>query len=536
MTQRDTKDTDYKVTEQKLAEMQELLERQPASATELHRYAEELREKLELAHMQLSQPSVQRVCRINRWGRLLWNVILLPALLLYLISRAFRALSRSRQRLRRVRFRLGEWLRLYKNTRRRQLEKKRPGITYPQGFEEAWALKEKFKALKSTLIPNPDGKMRMNVVVPCLDPDLVFGGYISLLHLVRRLVRAGHHVRFIVGEQSDLSHKKLLRDWSHRSELHDMFAKCEVLNLQRFYGGPVPVHSGDRFIAYSGWMAMWASQLAMQTPFKRFVFFIQEHEPIFHHNGSIRAALESSYLLPHLPVFNTQTLHDHFQREGLGIYDRSYSETDLPTPLIFEHAIADLTPPTAEQLDARPVRKLLFYARPEGHASRNLFALALMGLCEAVEHGYFPGRWEFHGIGTLAQKYTIDVGKGHKLKIIPRVPQEEYETYIQNFDVGISLMMAPHPSILPFEMLSAGMVVVTNEYKYRDAEYYERISRNIVPCLTTPMSIAEALRTAAHKAIDTPTRLANAKVVWNRSWDEAFSPEFIGRLVDELTV
>ncbi|MBS3821111.1 MAG: hypothetical protein KGY81_05035, partial [Phycisphaerae bacterium] len=256
-----------------------------------------------------------------------------------------------------------------------------------------------------------------------------------------------------------------------------------------------------------------------------------EYEPIFHANSSTRAVLESAYRLPHVPIFNTAALQHHFQAEGLGIYDPDYREPQRPPALVFEHAICDLSPPSREALERRTVRKLLFYARPERHAERNLFAVGLLALRQALAKGYFPGPWEFHGIGTLIARCRVDLGEGRNLHIVPRVSQAQYEQFVPGFDVGLSLMMAPHPSVLPFEMLSAGMVVVTNTYGHRRKEFFAGISPNLVPCLPEVDSVAEGLRQAAAKATDTDARLRDATVAWNRSWDEAFSPAFIRRLL-----
>ena len=48
-------------------------------------------------------------------------------------------------------------------------------------------------------------------------------------------------------------------------------------------------------------------------------------------------------------------------------------------------------------------------------------------------------------------------------------------------DIGMSLMYAPHPSVVPFELAQNGAVVVTNTFANRDAETLRAMSGNIVP-------------------------------------------------------
>ena len=52
----------------------------------------------------------------------------------------------------------------------------------------------------------------------------------------------------------------------------------------------------------------------------------------------------------------------------------------------FQNAITPVAPPTAEHCAGRP-RRLLFYARPEAHAARNMFELGVLALARAARDG-----------------------------------------------------------------------------------------------------------------------------------------------------
>ena len=68
---------------------------------------------------------------------------------------------------------------------------------------------------------------------------------------------------------------------------------------------------------------------------------------------------------------------------------------------VFRNAITPVAPPTVAELAARATRRLLFYARPEPHAARNMFELGALALSRAFERGAFDHGWTLHGIGTV---------------------------------------------------------------------------------------------------------------------------------------
>ena len=86
----------------------------------------------------------------------------------------------------------------------------------------------------------------------------------------------------------------------------------------------------------------------------------------------------------------------------------------------FENAITAVVPPAAEELAARRPRRLLFYARPEPHAARNMFELGVLALGRALERGAFAGDWTLHGIGTVRAGRRLHLGGGDWMQLLPR--------------------------------------------------------------------------------------------------------------------
>jgi hypothetical protein len=87
-------------------------------------------------------------------------------------------------------------------------------------------------------------------------------------------------------------------------------------------------------------------------------------------------------------------------------------------------------------------------------------------------------------------------------------------------------MYAPHPSILPFEMASAGLVTVTNTFGTRDVATLRAISGNLVPAKPEVAALAQALKTAWERRTDYAARIAGSHLDWSNSWEKTFNASF----------
>jgi hypothetical protein len=159
-----------------------------------------------------------------------------------------------------------------------------------------------------------------------------------------------------------------------------------------------------------------------------------------------------------------------------------------------------------------------------------MFELGVLGLTRALDDGVFSGGWELHGIGTVRRGRRIELGAGVHLDLIPRSDQRSYAQLLSQHDVGLALMYTPHPSLVPIEMASAGMLTVTNTFENKTATALGEISCNLVAVEPTIDGIAAGLRQAAGAVTDFDRRLRGADVRWSRDWQESFDDELIARV------
>jgi glycosyltransferase involved in cell wall biosynthesis len=391
------------------------------------------------------------------------------------------------------------------------------------------ALVEKIAPL--ALVVRDDAPRRVNLLIPTVDLQHFFGGYIAKLNLAKRLAARGLRVRVVTVDPTGPLPSSWARDLESYSGLSGLSRAVEIAFGRESLG--LEVSRADAFVATTWWTAHIAHEALRATGGERFLYLIQEYEPFTFPIGSYEALARESYRFPHVALFSTELLRDYFRRHGIGVYARGADAGDRDSAA-FRNAITAVDPPSAAELRGRAARRLLFYARPEPHAARNLFELGSLALRRAFERGAFQQGWTLHGIGTVESGRRIDLGAGASLELLPRARQDDYAGLLREHDVGLALMYTPHPSLVPIEMASAGMLTVTSSFENKTAEAMAAISPNLISAEPDVESIADALCDAAAGAEDVERRVRGSRVDWSRDWDESFGDELIQRVAGWL--
>ena len=162
-----------------------------------------------------------------------------------------------------------------------------------------------------------------------------------------------------------------------------------------------------------------------------------------------------------------------------------------------------------------------------------MFDLGVLGLTEAISRGTIGPDWELNGVGSVEGADSIRLGPASTLELLPRRSQREYGELLAAHDVGLALMLTPHPSLAPIEMAAAGMPTVTNTFETKTADALEAIAGNMIPVAPTVDAIADGLATAVGRSADPAGRISGAAVDWPSDWDDALGPAVMDR-VDEL--
>jgi glycosyltransferase involved in cell wall biosynthesis len=365
---------------------------------------------------------------------------------------------------------------------------------------------------------------RVNLLIPTIELAHLFGGYIAKFNLARRLAERGHRTRIVTVDPAP----QLPRDWRERVEsfagLDGLFDRVEVA-FGRDRDAPLELSPDDALIATTWWTAHIAGRMLPSLGAERFLYLIQEYEPYTFVMGSWAAVAKATYELPHVALFSTELLRDFFAARRYGVFAAG-SEQGRHDSASFQNAITDVSPPSPAELAGRDRRKLLFYARPEPHAARNMFELGAVALTRAILDGAFGPQWSFHGIGAVAETEDIRLGSAN-LEMLTRRGQSGYAEFLTGFDVGLALMFTPHPSLVPLEMASAGLVTVTNSFETKTREAMEAISGNLLAAEPSLDGIVAGLAQAVERAEDFDARVAGSRVDWSRDWDRSLDDELM---------
>lgn len=273
--------------------------------------------------------------------------------------------------------------------------------------------------------------------------------------------------------------------------------------------GYIDLHPEDTFICSAWWDAYILEELPLT---RKFIYLIQDYEPIFYNNSDLQMMAESTYRSERfLPVCNTELMLKHMTKHGYKyIADKG---------LFFEPAVNVGKKVGLAKGDKPGKKKLFVYGRPS--VERNMFFTALKALDEAfAEKILEPAEWECYmagqdGLSTIVLKSGVEITPLGKLSI------DGYYSFAKEVDLGVSLMLAPHPSYPPLELSSLGAAVVTTKYEAKTD--LSRYNRNLVLAEAYVSDVKAGIRRAA--AIDRSERLANAKnSTLEADWTKALRP------------
>ncbi|MBN2645388.1 MAG: hypothetical protein JXR59_07945 [Desulfuromonadaceae bacterium] len=340
-------------------------------------------------------------------------------------------------------------------------------------------------------------QLRLNLLVPALDIQHLFGGIATALSLFEALVaEVGlDHVRIILTDQQRFEHANnpAFADWDVRTlDQEDRPGRCIVAAGDR-HARSLAVGPGDRFVATAWWTALsaraiqdWQAATCQLPQPAKYLYLIQDYEPGFYPWSSRYALAESTYhdAERFMALFNTSLLQRYFIQMGYR----------FPQAHAFEPVLHPSLRQQRKRLQGQAKeRRLLVYGRPG--VARNAFELTVMALRAWVARGGGAG-WRFVSAGEAHP--AIQLGPDCQLTALGKLSLEQYASELSRAAVGLSLMISPHPSYPPLEMAAFGLQVVSNSYGPKDLSELHPAILTVQPL--TPAAIAEKLDLAAQRA------------------------------------
>lgn len=361
---------------------------------------------------------------------------------------------------------------------------------------------------------------RINVLVPALRLKEMSGGPNTALILAARLAARGCSIRLVSTNRSpDRNTAAVLEHVARISGEPDIVDRMEIGDGSN-RDEALAIGASDVFLATAWWTAQMAKYAIRLTRHNRFVYLIQDFEPLLHAASTSYALALETYGLPHIPVVNTKLLLDYLVHNRVGRFsDPQFAAAALH----FEPAIdrTHFFPPpdnTGMQGGLRKHR-LLFYARPTS-ALRNLYELGVAALMQLAAEGRLaPDRWEVLAMGEPVRPTVLS--KGVMLTPLRWLGFEAYARTVRQADVLLSLMLSPHPSYPPLEMAASGKLVVTNSFSVKTEERLREISPNMLVAEPTVEDLIAKLREALERT-ETGRFDRTGNVQLPQNWSESF--------------
>ncbi|HUQ63945.1 MAG TPA: glycosyltransferase [Acidimicrobiales bacterium] len=358
--------------------------------------------------------------------------------------------------------------------------------------------------------PSLRDRPALNVLIPGLRAGDLSGGPNTAIQLACRLAMRGQAVRF-VSTDVELDDADALR--RHMEQLVGGAPDVEVTTAQG--SRALSIGENDVFLATAWWTAQVARRLMAKTRAMRFLYLIQDYEPLFFPASTTSALAEETYSLDHIPIVNSRLLLDHLRAAGVGRFaDPEFS------------AQAIVLEPAVDVAQFRPrertgeVRRLLLYARPS-NGQRNLFELAVAALRLAARRGAFDGaHWDLVGIGEPFPDQVV--GDRLVLRPHPWMTVDEYAALMGSSDMLVSLMLSPHPSYPPLEMAASGGLVVTNSYGVKTTGRLQELAPAMRVAEPTVEGVADTIA-AVTREVSLGSRPA-PDLSLPKSWDDALAP------------
>lgn len=332
---------------------------------------------------------------------------------------------------------------------------------------------------------------RLNLVLPSLNPEHVFGGIATALKCFEA-----------IADRLDCDTRIILLDAEPNAKVKERFgkryaiveadavsdAKHQIVPMIKRKKKTLRVCGKDQFMFTSWWTAY-----VIQNEYREwdeneklkplpFLYLIQDYEPGFYAWSSHYVLSEATYKCeyPQIAIFNSSELKEYVMRKGY-----HFTETYCFDPLL-NGVLAKHVKELGDTVYKR--KQILVYGRP--NVERNAFEIVVESLKKWVKIQPDAGSWTILSAGE--QHAPVYLGENVYMESVGKLSLEAYAKMLRESYAGISLMVSPHPSYPPLEMSVFDVKVITNTYSNKDISGF---NENIVSVSnTSPTNIARELK------------------------------------------
>ena len=307
---------------------------------------------------------------------------------------------------------------------------------------------------------------RLNVLVPTVQPEKIFGGVSTALRVADRLWKAHGDIDLRVLVTSDDTDAMGVDEVSRRlwcnmslSMPEDDPKGASLVSLRSQSFRPLSLRRNDYFLSTAWWTTdlgfrLHDAQIDLFGAAPKLVYLIQDYEPGFYNWSNRYVLAQNTYARPKdtIALVNSEELAQF-------LYTRHAFPDAYCVPFSLEPRLAEKLVATRKE----PI--ILVYGRPS--VDRNAFSIIVEGL----------RRWQLFAPAKSRSWRIVVAGEDfdptllrelENASVVGKLSLDGYADMLNRAAVGVSMMISPHPSYPPLEMASAGVLTLTNGFECKD--------------------------------------------------------------------
>jgi hypothetical protein len=362
----------------------------------------------------------------------------------------------------------------------------------------------------------------INVLVPAFDFKSISAGFFGVFQMALFLRKTGVNVRLVLFDNFYFNISEFKEKVLKYPGMERIFDELEVEYLGE-RKAPLYVSEYDCAVATVWYSAYFAEKINSVTGNKKFLYLIQDYESLFYPANSLHAIADRTYDMEYIAIFSSESLMAFFIENDIG----RVKSRNVPHTFFNNACSANLLPKEIfiQRNRSKERKKIVFYSRPV--VDRNMFELTALALSTAFRSGIFdPEEWDCVGMGL--GEGVVELLPGVRSVSLPRMDLSAYIEEVASFDICLTLMASPHPSMIPMDLAASGCVVVTNTFKTKTDNYLRSLSGNIIPAVPGLNEIVAALELARLKSLDLEERYRFAKAMkYPQNWDQSLTSKHL---------
>ena len=293
---------------------------------------------------------------------------------------------------------------------------------------------------------------RYLIVLPVLE-EPIFGGTATALKIAGTLASAGKNVSLATINRPVNINPQIIPVIASQLHLDPAILNNLIKNSESMR---LEIGEADVVIPTAWWTCEEVIKLknSLDLNSSKILYLVQDFEPLFYPASENYARALMTYEADLSFLINSFPLADYFAR----LFPEKINRNLVFEPQeLFSELKQSVSTRSFDNIG--PI-KFVIYGRPE--TPRNLFGLIQQALEIFVNKHVNHQSYEFISVGE--KHADIELSAGYQIQSLGPLTYNDYAKVLKGAHIGISLMLSPHPSYPPLEMLNMGLITITNDF------------------------------------------------------------------------